>query len=173
MSPIHLQYLRPRSTRARLGATLLAGTALLLAAAPAAAAEFSLYLKCQGKASAGGKTTPSHLDLALRDNNQTALIQRSNALPVGERLKYNVSPITYSMTYRVPGTGSAVFYDWWRGSLFVWQPSLKRVSMVRVSIDRQTGNLSGELLNAEDQQLGSLSMACEAIEEDALPAPKF
>jgi len=156
-------------THALVGAT----AALLLATAPAAAAEFSLYLKCQGKASAGGKTTPSHLDLALRDNNQTALIQRSNALPVGERLKYNVSPITYSMTYRVPGTGSAVFYDWWRGSLFVWQPSLKRVAMVRVSIDRQTGNLSGELLNAEDRQLGTLSMACEAIEEEALPAPKF
>lgn len=139
----------------------------------AQAAEFFVYLKCKGKVAAGGKSTHGHVDLALRDNNQTALVQQSNALPVGVRLKYEVSPAAYSMTYLVPGTGSAVLYDWWRGALFVWQPSLKAVATVRMSIDRQSGQLSGEMLNAASDRLGSLDMSCEAFKEEDLAPPKF
>jgi len=151
------------------------GAALLVSAAwqPAGAADFFLYLKCEGRVAADKNSKPGHLDLALRDNNMTALIQRSDTLPVGERLRYQVSPVAYSMTYRVPGTGSTVLYDWWRGQMFVWQPSLKRVAHIRLSIDRQSGRLSGEMLNAQDQTLATLGMSCKAIEEDDLPAPKF
>lgn len=144
------------------------------AVCPAAqAAEFFVYLKCKGTVSAGSKSTPGHVDLALRDNNQTALVQQSNALPVGVRLKYDVSPAAYSMTYHVPGSGATVLYDWWRGQLFVWQPSLKTASDVRMSIDRQSGKLSGEMLNADAVRLASLSMNCEALKEEELAAPKF
>ena len=46
-------------------------------ATTAQAAEFHMYVKCKGTLSASGKSKPAHLDLALRDNNTTALIQRS------------------------------------------------------------------------------------------------
>jgi hypothetical protein len=155
----------------------LAGAAAALCmslVAPSAwAADFFLYLKCDGKLMAGGKSMPGHVHLALRDNNTSALIQKSNVLPVGQRLHYDVSPQMYSMTYNVRATGNAVLYDWWRGALFVWQPNLKQVTTVRLSIDRQSGGLSGELLNAEASQLGTLAMNCEAINEEDLPAPKF
>jgi len=143
------------------------------AAAGAGAAEFSLFLQCQGKATANGSSTHTQLNLALRDNNQTALIQKSDALPVGERLKYDVSPATYSMTYKVPHAHSTAIYDWWRGQLFVWQPNLKRVTTVRLSIDRQSGGLSGEMLNADHERLATLQMQCEALDEQNLAPPKF
>jgi hypothetical protein len=140
---------------------------------PAAhAAEFFLYLKCKGTVTAKGKSTAGHADFALRDNNQTALIQQSNVLPVGVRLKYDVSPAAYSMTYLVH-TSSTVLYDWWRGALFVWQPSLKHVTTIRVSIDRQSGRLSGEMLNAEADRLADMAMNCEPYKEEDLAAPKF
>jgi hypothetical protein len=157
----------------RLGLATLAVVGSAACAPAAHAAEFSLYLRCEGRVSSNGKSTPGRVDLALRDNNQTALVQQSNALPVGVRLKYDVSPAAYSMTYRVPGTGSAVLYDWWRGALFVWQPSLKMVATVRLSIDRQSGQLNGEMLNAEAVRLASLDMMCEALKEEELAPPKF
>ena len=159
-----------RRPTGRLLATLLATVG---AAAPVSAADFFLYLQCQGKVSAGGKSTPAHVDLALRDNNTTALIQKSNTLPVGQRLKYDVSPATYSMTYHVRSTGTTVLHDWWRGTLFIWQPNLKQVTTVRLSIDRQAGDLEGEMLNAEGSVLATLAMRCEAIDEATLPPPKF
>jgi hypothetical protein len=142
--------------------------------APAAhAAEFFLYLKCKGTVTAQGKSTAGHVDLALRDNNQTALVQQSSVLPVGVRLKYAVSPAAYSMTYLVNGAGSAVLYDWWRGALFVWQPSLKQATTIRVSIDRQSGQLNGEMLNAQAERLAGMQMACEPYKEEDLAPPKF
>lgn len=161
-----------RQTR-RLVSMGAALSLLATAAQPALAADFFLYLQCEGKVMAGGKSTPGHVHLALRDNNTTALIQKSNTLPVGQRLHYDVSPQMYSMTYNVRATGSAVLYDWWRGALFVWQPNLKQVTTVRLSIDRQSGSLSGEMLNAEAHQLGTMAMTCEPVSEEDLPAPKF
>jgi hypothetical protein len=150
---------------------LLAG--LLALPATVSADYFSLYLKCEGDVSAGKGKTRAHVDLALRDNNETALIQRSNVLPVGEKMKYEVSPATYSMRYYAPGTGSRVYYDWYRGYLFDWNPNLKRLSVIRLSIDRQSGELSGEILNNQDQPLARIKMACEAVSPEALPEPKF
>ena len=152
---------------------ILTAICLCMPWASSTAAEFSLYLKCEGKVIAGGKSTPGHVDFAMRDNNNTALIQRSNALPVGERLKYAASPMTYSMTYKARGTNTVIAQDWMRGQLFVWQPSLKRVATVRVAIDRQSGDLSGDLLNAEEQSMAQLKMQCQPMREEDLPPPKF
>jgi len=164
---------RARNARPALAVTIAAAVVAALLAPSAQAAEFFVYLKCKGKVAVRGKSTPGHVELALRDNNQTALVQQSSVVPVGVRLKYDVSPAAYSMTYRVPGTNSAVLYDWWRGALFVWQPSLKQVAAVRMSIDRQSGQLAGEMLNAAAEQLAVLDMRCEPYKEEDLAAPKF
>ena len=146
----------------------------MLAHPPVAQADyFSLYLNCEGQVTAGQKKAQAHLDLALRDNNETALIQRSNVLPVGEKMKYDVSPATYSMRYYAPGTSSRVYYDWYRGFLFTWNANLKRLSMIRLSIDRQSGELNGDILNNQDEVLARIRMDCEAVSPEDLPEPKF
>lgn len=148
---------------------------LLLPAIPAVANAdyFGLYLQCEGKVSSAKGKKDARIDLALRDNNQTALIQQSNVLPVGEKMNYEVSPATYSMTYRAPGVRTRVYYDWLRGQLFVWDPSLQRLAAVRLSIDRQTGKLDGQLLNSDERRLASISMDCQPISPEDLPKPKF
>lgn len=146
---------------------------LWLPAAAATAAEFHLYLQCQGKVASKGKAHDAHLHLALRDNNLSALIQKSNVLPVGERLKYVASEQSYTLTYRTPQARSRVAVDWFSGQLFVWLPDLKRVAETRLSIDRQTAELQGELLNADGDLLGNLRMDCRPVKSDELPAPKF
>ena len=154
-----------------LGAVLAA--AFAVAPDRAAADYFSLYLKCEGTvASAKGKT-PAHVDLALRDNNQSATIQRSNVLPVGEKLKYEVSPAMYSMTYRSPKARTQLYYDWLRGQLFVWDPSLQRIAYIRLSIDRQSGELAGDIRNSDDQSLARIGMNCNKVDPQSMPAPKF
>jgi hypothetical protein len=151
---------------------MLAG-ALIAAPGLASADYFSLYLKCEGDVASGAGRTSANLDLAMRDNNQSALIQRSNVLPVGEKMKYEVSPATYSMTFRSPQARTQLFYDWYRGQLFAWDPSLKRLAYIRVSIDRQTGALEGDIRNADDQSLARIGMKCQKVDPAALPAPKF
>ena len=171
-----METMKSRTVFRAWSAARCAGVVLVCTTLPCTAviaAEFSLYLSCQGKLIAGEKMIPSQLILALRKVNQTALIQKSNALPVGERLKYDVSPFTYSMTYKVPGMETAILYDWWRGDIFVWQPNLKKVATIRVSIDRQSGELSGEMLNAQAEQLARLNMSCDALSEDNLPPAKL
>jgi hypothetical protein len=156
------------------GVVLVAIGAACLGAHPLASAEyFSLYLKCEGQVASGAGKTGANLDLALRDNNQSALIQRSNVLPVGEKLKYEVSPASYSMTYRSPQARTQLYYDWYRGQLFAWDPSLKRLAYIRLSIDRQTGNLEGDIRNSDDQILARIGMMCQKADPKDLPAPKF
>jgi hypothetical protein len=146
----------------------------LLAAHPGASAEyFSLYLKCEGEVTSTAGKNKAHLDVAMRDNNQSAVIQRSNILPVGEKLKYEVSPATYSMTYRSPKARTQLYYDWMRGQLFAWDPSLQRLAYIRLSIDRQNGSLEGDFRNADDTILARFGMRCEKVDPSALPAPKF
>ena len=152
---------------------LLGAAGMLLATGGAQAQQFHLYLKCIGQVEANGRSRAAHLDLAMRDNNQTALIQRSNVLPVGERLKYQASPAHYSMVVRAPARNSVVFYDWIRGELFVWNPDLTRLQAVRLSIDRQTTELEGELVDGKSDVLGRLRMRCTPSDNDSAPAPKF
>ena len=151
--------------------SLTAGAAL-----PLQAAEFNLFLRCQGELRAGDQARPASLDLALRDNNQTALIQRSNVLPVGERLKYQASRASYTMLYKLPLPGTHVYTDWVNGAWVgwvVWQPNLKRLATVRIAVDRQTAELEGELRDFNDESLGSLAMQCEPSNNDDTPEPRF
>jgi hypothetical protein len=157
----------------RLLASGLACAVVALAAMPAQAAEFSLYLNCTGKLTAGGKTSDAKLNLAMRDNNRTALIQASDVLPVGERLNYVASEMAYSMTYKTPVAGSRYYYDWWHGAMFVIHPNLKKLATTRLSVDRQTAALEGEMLNVEGEVLGNIRMACVPKAMDDAPAPKF
>jgi hypothetical protein len=152
----------------------LVAACLALAASGIARAEyFSLYLRCEGEVTSDAGRTGANLDVAMRDNNQSALIQQSNVLPVGEKLKYEVSPATYSMTYRSPQARTKLYYDWYRGRLFTWDPNLKRLAYIRLSIDRQTGNLEGDIRNSDDQPLARIGMKCNKVDPSNLPAPKF
>lgn len=153
----------------RLGAASLA----LLLGAPAQSAEFHLMLKCEGKLQAGGKSKAAALDMALRDNNETALIQRSNVLPVGERLQYKVSPMAYSMVYKLRQPGTHYYNDWLNGHWVVWQPNLKKLAAIRLSVDRQSAELEGELLDFNDDSLGTIAMDCTPLKPDEMPEPKF
>jgi hypothetical protein len=156
---------------AGVGAATLASA---LASTPATAAEFHLYLKCSGKLSSSAKATPAKLDLALRDNNLTALVQNSDVLPVGERMKYVATEQAYTMQLKTPVWGTrGAYYNWFSGVLFVWHPDLKKLAMTRLSIDRQTAELEGELLNIEGNVLGKLRMKCNPTAMDDVPAPKF
>jgi hypothetical protein len=150
-----------------------ATTCALLMGAQAQAAEFNLFLGCSGKLTANGKAKPATLDLAMRDNNQTALIQRSNVLPVGERLKYQASPQSYTLVYKLPQPGTHYYADWMSGSWVVWQPNLKRLATIRIAVDRQTAELEGELLDFNDDSLGTLAMDCTPTSKDEAPEPKF
>jgi hypothetical protein len=145
----------------------------LLSGASAQAAEFHLMLQCEGKLLAGGKSKAATLNMAMRDNNETALIQRSNVLPVGERLYYKASPMAYSMVYKLRQPGTHYLQDWLNGQWVVWQPNLKRLATIRLSVDRQSAELEGELLDFNDDLLGTIEMACTPLKPDEMPEPRF
>ena len=151
--------------------------ALLVAAAfavlPAAAQEFGVYLKCQGKVASSGKTKDSHVELALRRNSQLALIQSSDILPAGEKMRLDISPQFYTMMFKAPLRGSVVYYDWLRGALFVWNPDLKKLRTVRMSVNRQSAALEGEMLDDAGAVLGRLNMQCVPSDNETAPEPKF
>jgi len=152
---------------------LIVASLALCVVAQAGAAEFNLFLNCAGKLNANGKGKAATLDLAMRDSNETALIQRSNVLPVGERLQYKASPMVYSMVYKLPQPGTHYYNDWVHGQWVVWQPNLKRLATIRLSVDRQTAELEGELLDFNDDSLGTIAMSCKPMSEDDMPEPKF
>jgi hypothetical protein len=87
-------------------------------------------------------------------------------------MKYQASPTHYSMTLGFAGR-TAAFYDWWRGTLWVWQPDLKRLHEVRLSVDRQTAALEGQMLDGKGESLGTLAMKCNPKTNEDVPAPKF
>jgi hypothetical protein len=166
--------LQPAATRRRLAKA--AALAALCATAPLVQAqEFSRYLLCAGSFEADGKKEAAHADLALRLNSREALIQRSNLLPTGERLQFTASPIAYSMTYllRPRGTQIVVVPGWVENTVLVGHPNLKRMNQIRLSIDRQNGQMEGVVLNEEDQKLASFRMNYQSRSEAELPAPKY
>ena len=141
----------------------------------AASAEyFSLYLKCEGEVTSAAGKTGANLDLALRDNNQSALIQRSNILPVGEKMKYEVSPATYSMTYRSPARPHAALLRLvpWTAVRLGSEPEAARL---HPAVDRSpdTADLEGDFRNSDDQILARFGMRCQKVDPSVLPAPKF
>jgi hypothetical protein len=76
------------------------------------------------------------------------------------------------MTYRT-GQRTQLYYDWLRGQLFAWDPALKRLASIRLSIDRQTGNLDGDFRNSDDTILARFGKRCQKVDPSSLPAPKF
>lgn len=118
------------------------------------------------------KSDGAYLSLALRDNNMTAFVQRSNVLPVGERMKYTATNEYYAATYQ-PQRGGKVFLDFKGTALFKWYPPFEKLAATRVSIDRQTGELEGEMVGPEGEVLGRMDMTCTPKKEGEGPAPRF
>jgi hypothetical protein len=152
---------------------LLVFAATVLAVAPSAAQEYGVYLNCSGQVQAFGKSKSAKLDLALRRNSSLALIQRSDVLPVGDKMKLEITPAFYSMVFHAPTPNSAVYYDWLRGTLLVWGPGLRQLQTVRISIDRQTAALDGDMRDVNDRSIGRLKMRCTPSDNDSAPEPKF
>jgi hypothetical protein len=155
---------------------LLANAALGMALISnvAVAQQFHLYLRCNGKLTSTDKPTLASLELAMRDNNQTALVQRSDLLPVGERLRYVATEQAYSMQMRTPVYGTTgVYTSWFHTPIFVWHPNLRQLSMTRISIDRQSGVLQGEMLNIAGDVLARMHMDCVPTKMDDVAPPRF
>ena len=118
------------------------------------------------------KTGSAQLELALRDNNMTAFVQRSNVLPTGERMKYTATQTHYTATYRPQASGLAG--SEWRASwLFSWHPPFQKLAAARLSIDRQSGQLEGEIVGPAGEILGLIDMQCEPRRDADGPAPRF
>jgi hypothetical protein len=150
-------------------------TALVAAvmAAPAVAQEFGVYLNCKGQVVSEAKTLASHVSLALRRNSQLAMIQSSSILPAGEKMRLEITPQFYTMTFKAPLRGSVIYHDWLHGALLVWNPDLKKLHTIRMSVDRQSAALEGEMLDGAGANIGRLAMRCEAQNNDTAPEPKF
>jgi hypothetical protein len=155
-----------------IGQGMVLGLAALFAL-PAAAQEFGVYLNCKGDATASGKSLPSNLDVALRRNSQLALIQSSNILPAGVKMRLEITPQFYTMVYKAPLRGTVIFNDWLRGTLLVWNPDLKKLHTIRMSVDRQSAALQGEMLDGEGAVMGKLAMRCDPKNNDTVAEPKF
>jgi hypothetical protein len=156
------------SSTARLFVVLTA-----LSMGPAMAQEFGVYLNCQGRLESGGKTLASHVDLALRRNSQLAMIQSSDILPAGQKMRLEITPQFYTMVFAVPARGSALYYDWLRGALIVWNPDLKKLHSIRLSVNRQSAALRGDLRDGAGERVGTMQMHCEPKDNDSVAAPKF
>ncbi len=154
-------------------ARFLVFAAAVLAVAPGRAQEFGVYLNCSGQVQAGGRSKNAHLDLALRRNSSLALIQSSDVLPVGDKMRLEITPAFYSMVFHAPARNSAVYYDWIRGTLFVWSPPLRELQTVRISVDRQSAALEGDMRDVNDHSIGRLKMRCTPSNNDSAPEPKF
>lgn len=152
---------------------LLVFAMAVLAVAPGTAQEFGVYLNCSGQVEANGRSKSAHLDLALRRNSSLALIQRSDVLPVGDKMKLAITPAFYSMVFHAPARNSTVYYDWIRGTLFVWGPALRELQTIRISVDRQTAALEGDMRDVNDRSIGHLKMRCTPSDNETAPEPKF
>lgn len=175
----------PHRTEGRWAGGLARGLGVLVLLLPALAGaqEFSRYLSCSGSVTARGPAAgggrggsrEAHLDLALRQANSSATIQRSNLLPAGEAMDWLSTPTLYTMTYVLPRQGTQVWVapGWFANTVLVHYPDLKRLNQVRLAIDRRTGALSGELLNEADELLASTEMRCRALSADERAEPKL
>ena len=151
----------------------LLSAALVAASAPAPAQEFGVYLLCKGTVEAGGKSMPAHVDIALRRNSQLAMIQASDILPAGQRMRLDMTPQYYTMVYQLPLQGSVGYQDWLRGTLVVWNPVLRQLNTIRISVNRQSAALEGELRDGLDALVGRLKMRCDPKDNATVETPKF
>lgn len=159
---------------ARLAALKLSvAVGLVLCAGTVPAQEFGVYLNCKGQVQANGRSKPAQLDLALRRNSQLVMVQSSDILPAGERMKLSITPQFYTMVFKAPVRGSVLFYDWLRGALLVWNPYLENLHTIRISVNRQSAALDGDLRDGAGAALGRLTMICEPSDNESVPEPKF
>ncbi len=113
----------------------------------------------------------AQLELALRDNNMTAFVQRSNVLPTGERMKYVATQTHYTAVY-APASG-AVSVEGRNNWLLSFHQPFQKLMGARFAIDRQTGVLEGDLVGPAGEVLGLLEMQCEPKKDGQGPAPRF
>jgi hypothetical protein len=55
----------------------------------------------------------------------------------------------------------------------VWDPDLLKLQLVRLTADRQTAALEGEMRDDAGAQLARLGMRCDPKDNDTVPEPKF
>jgi hypothetical protein len=158
-----------RATSWRRAIGLLAA----LLALPVAAQEFGVFLLCKGRVESEGRRRDSHVDMALRRNSQLAMIQSSDVLPAGQKMRLEITPQFYTMVFDAPVRGSTVYHDWLRGALLVWNPHLHKLHTIRISVNRQTATLEGDMRDGVGVSLGRLSMQCEPSDNESVPPPKF
>jgi hypothetical protein len=144
-----------------------------LTATTATSQEYGVYLNCRGQVLVNGRSKNAHVDLALRRNSSLALIQSSDVLPVGDRMRLEITPAFYSMVFHAPVPTSAVYHDWIRGTLVVWSPVLRELQTIRISVDRQSAALEGDMRDVHDRSIGHLRMRCTPSDNDSAPEPKF
>lgn len=118
------------------------------------------------------KRGDAQLDLALRDNNMSMLVERSNVLPTGQRLSYQATQTQYIATF-LPQMAGAGFRKWGEGWLFGWYPPFQKMTAARFAISRQSGVLEGEIVGPGGEVLGLIDMQCEPRRNEDAPAPRF
>ena len=120
---------------------------------------------------AAAKRGNAQLELAFRDNNMTVFVQRSNVLPTGERFKYVATPTHYTAVF-APSAGAITVAgrNQW---LLSFHPAFQKMVGARFAIDRQTGQLEGDLVGPDGEVLGLLDMQCEPKKDGQAPAPRF
>lgn len=137
------------------------------------AADADENLQARSRAVRGAaKRGDANLELALRDNNMSMLVQRSNVLPTGQRLRYQATPTHYTATF-LPQMAGAAFREWGDSWLFSWYPPFQKMTAARFSIDRQTGVLEGEVVGPAGEVLGLIDMKCDPRRNDEAPATRF
>lgn len=114
----------------------------------------------------------AHLELALRDNNMSMLVQRSNVLPTGQRLSYQATQTHYTATF-VPQMAGAGFRAWGESWMFGWYPPFQKMTAARFAIDRASGVLEGEIVGPAGEVLGLIDMQCDPRRHEDAPAPRF
>ena len=78
-----------------------------------------------------------------------------------------------SVLRRVSGPPGAASVEWRSSWLFSWHPPFQKLAATRISIDRQTGRLEGEILGPAGEAMGLMDMQCEPRKEGQGPAPRF
>ena len=63
--------------------------------------------------------------------------------------------------------------DWLTGALVVWNPVLRSLNTIRISVNRQSAALEGELRDGLDALVGRLQMKCDPKDNATVEQPKF
>lgn len=118
------------------------------------------------------KRGDAQLELALRDNNMSMLVQRSNVLPTGQKFSYQATATHYTASYlpHQTGTASRDLSNQW---MLNWYPPFQKMQAARFSIDRQTGVLEGDIVGPDGALLGLIDMQCEPRRPEDAPRPRF